>query len=81
MRSSMMVKGKSASAETYVIGKVASEVLSAVSGISDVKIENQYVDRATLSFDWNGGRTNFDSRLNFDEIDRVLQSHGMHRMQ
>jgi hypothetical protein len=81
VRSSMMVKRESASTETYVIGKEASEILAAVSGISDVKIENQYVDRATLSFEWKGGRTNFDSRLNFDDIDRILQSRGMHRMQ
>lgn len=77
----MMVKRLSASTESYVIGKEASEVLAAVAGISDVKIENQYVDRATLSFEWKAGRTNFDSRLNFDDIDRILQSRGMHRMQ
>jgi hypothetical protein len=81
VRSSMMVKRESASAETYVVGKEASEVLEAVSGISDVRIENQYVDRATLSFEWKGGRANFDSRLNFDDIDRNLQLRGMHRMQ
>lgn len=81
MRSSMMVKRESASAGIYVIGTEALKVLSAVSGITDVQIENQYVDRATLSFKWNGGRSNFDSRLNFDEIDKNLQSIGMHRMQ
>ena len=81
MRSSIMVKGTSAPAEIYVIGAEASQVLSAVRGITDVRIENQYVDRATLSFRWDGGRSNFDSRLNFDEIDRNLQSRGMHRMQ
>jgi hypothetical protein len=77
----MMVKRESTSAESYVIGTEASKVLSAISGITDIKIENQYVDRATLSFDWNGGKTNFDSRLNFDEIDKNLQAKGMHRMQ
>ena len=77
----MMVKRESDSAETYVIGTEASAVLAAISGISDVKVENQYLDRATLSFEWKGGRTNFDSRLNFDDIDRILQSRGMHRMQ
>jgi hypothetical protein len=81
VRSSMMVKRESGSAEVYVIGKEASAVLAAVSGISDVQIENQYVDRVTLSFEWKGGRTNFDSRLQFDDIDRILQSRGMHRMQ
>jgi len=81
MRSSIMVKRESASVETYVIGTEASKVLSAVPGITEVQIENQYVDRATLSFRWDGGRSNFDSRLNFDDLDRNLQSKGMHRMQ
>jgi hypothetical protein len=81
MRSSMMVKRESAWVEIYVIGTEASKVLAAVRGISDVKIENQYVDRATLSFEWDGGRSNFDSRPDFDEIDKSLQSKGMHRMQ
>lgn len=77
----MMVRRASGSPEIGVVGAEASQVLSEVSGITDVKIENQYVDRATLSFRWDGGRSNFDSRLNFDEIDRSLQSKGMHRMQ
>ena len=81
VRSSMMVKGESTSDGTYVIGKDASDVLAAIVGISDVRIESQYVDRVTLSFEWKGGRTNFDSRLKFDDIDRILQSRGMHRMQ
>jgi hypothetical protein len=81
VRSSMMVKRVSASTEISVVGAEASQVLFAVRGITDVQIENQYVDRATLSFSWDGGRSNFDSRPNFDEIDRNLQSRGMHRMQ
>ena len=81
MRSSMIIRRGSASHETYVIGDEASKVLAAVQGITDVRIENQYVDRATLTFDWEAGRKNFDSRLNYDEIDAELQSRGMHRMQ
>ena len=77
----MMVKRESSWVEVYVIGTEASKVLSEVRGISDVRIENQYVDRATLTFEWDGGRSNFDSRPNFDEIDKNLQSKGMHRMQ
>jgi hypothetical protein len=81
MRSSMMVRRRSASEETYVIGAEAMKVLSAIGGITDIRIENQYIDRATLTFDWQGGHSNFDSRLNFEEIDRQLESRGMHRMQ
>ena len=80
MRSSMMVRRESDSTETYVIGAEASKLLSAVSGISDVKVENQYLDRATLSFNWEAGRSNFDARLDFAEIDQNLKSKGMHRM-
>lgn len=81
MRSSMMIKGESASGDVDVVGQEACEVLSKIRGISDVKIENQYVDRAALSFEWEGGRSNFDSGSAFDEIDGVLQSRGMRRMQ
>jgi hypothetical protein len=81
MRSSMMIKKASASVETYVIGAEATRILSDVRGISDIRIENQYIDRVTLSFEWDGGLSNFDSRPNYDEIDVNLQAKGMHRMQ
>ena len=81
MRSSMMVKRNSFSTETYVIGTEAGRILSDVRGITDVRVENQYVDRVTLTFEWDGGLTNFDSRPNFDHIDARLQAMGMHRMQ
>lgn len=77
----MMVTRKSSSTETFVIGAEASRILSDVRGITDVRIENQYVDRVTLSFDWDGGLSNFDSRPDFDEIDTRLQVLDMHRMQ
>lgn len=81
MRSSMMVMKKSACVEIYVVGAEASKILSGISGVTAVQIENQYIDRATLSFDWKADKMVFDSRLNFDEIDKQLQSRGMHRMQ
>jgi hypothetical protein len=75
-----MIKGESALGDVNLVGQEASGVLAAISGISDVQIEKQYVDRATLSFEWEDGRTNFDSRLDFEEIDVVLHSRGMRRM-
>lgn len=81
MRCSMMVRKESSSVEISVIGTEASQVLSAIDGISDVRVENQYIDRAILSFDWSDGRSNFDFRPDFDVIDRNLQAKGMHRMQ
>ena len=81
MRSSMMIKRVSSSDETYAINAEASGILSAVRGITDVRVENQYVDRVTLSFEWDGGLSNFDSRPNFGQIDMNLQAKGMYRMQ
>ncbi len=81
MRNSMMVKRNSFCAETYVIGKEASRILSDVRGITDVRVESRYADRVTLSFEWDGGLSNFDSRPNFDRVDTELQAMGMHRMQ
>jgi hypothetical protein len=81
MRSSMMIKKASESVETYVIGVEATRIVSELRGISDVCVENQYMDRVTLSFQWDGGLSNFDSRPNFDAIDVNLQARGMHRMQ
>jgi hypothetical protein len=77
----MMVKRKSSSTETYFIGVEASRILSDVRGITDVRVENQYVDRVTLSFEWDGGLSNFDSRPDLNEIDAKLQVMDMHRMQ
>jgi hypothetical protein len=81
MRSSMMIKKSSATTESYVISAEASRILSSVRGVSDVCIENQYADRVTLSFEWDGGTSNFDSRPDFNEIDANLQAIGLHRMQ
>ena len=81
MRSSMMVRRESSSREVAVIGEQASLVLSSIQGISDVRVENQYVDRATLSLRWKVGGSNFDFRPDFEKIDQQLQAMGMHRMQ
>jgi len=81
MRSSMTVRRRSESVETYVIGDEASKMLSALRGISEVQIVNQLPDRATLLFKWTPEAKKFDSRLDFTELDRELQLKDMHRMQ
>lgn len=81
MRSAMMIRRNSFSTETYVIGTEACRILSDVRGITNVCVENQYVDRVTLTFEWDGGLSNFDTRPNFDHIDAQLQAMGMNRMQ
>jgi hypothetical protein len=75
-----MIRRISSSAEVSVIGAEASQILSEISGISDVRVENQSIDRATLSFDWDTRRSNFDFRPDFDTIDQKLQAKGIHRM-
>jgi hypothetical protein len=77
----MMVKRNSFATETYVIDTEACRILSSVRGITDVRVENRYIDRVTLSFEWDGGLSNFDSRPNFGCVDAQLQVMGMHRMQ
>jgi hypothetical protein len=81
MRSSMMIKKSSNAVESCVISTEASRILASVRGVTDVCIENQYADRVTLTFEWDGGTSNFDSRLDFNEIDTNLQAIGLHRMQ
>ena len=81
MRTSMMVRRDAAFAGTYVIGTEAALILATIRGITDVQIENQYIDRANLSFTWDGGRNKFDFRPDFAQIDQLLKSKGMHRMQ
>jgi hypothetical protein len=81
MRTSMMVRRDAAFAGTYVIGTEAALILSTIRGITDVQVENQYVDRAYLSFTWDGGRNKFDFRPDFEQIDQQLKVKGMRRMQ
>jgi hypothetical protein len=80
-RTAIMIRRDSAFAGTYVIGEEAALILAAISGISDVRIESQFVDRANLSFVWDNARTNFTFRPDFQQLDRMLQTKGMHRMQ
>lgn len=77
----MMVRRNSSVTEIYAVGAEATRVLSGITGISDIMLESQYVDRATLSFTWKLARPSFDSRPDFSEIDRDLLIMGMHRMQ
>jgi hypothetical protein len=59
---------------SYLIGKDVCRVLSTVEGISALVLDRQYIDRADLTYETN------DARQDFDQIDRVLQASGMHRV-
>ena len=81
MRNSMMIRRDPAFIGEGAIGAEAALVLAAVSGISDVRVESQYGDRANLSFIWDVARSNFDFRPDFQRLDRLLETTGMRRMQ
>jgi len=81
MRNSMMIRRDPAFTGEGVIGTEAALVLASVSGISDVRVESQFVDRANLSFVWDVARTNFTFRPDFKQLDGLLETKGMRRMQ
>jgi len=74
MRSMITVERLPSSYGSYLLGLDAAKVLAAVTGISEVHVENQYIDRATLSYDWS------DEQRDFERIDQVLDSKGMRRI-
>lgn len=61
--------------EPKLVGTDATNALATISGISAVRIETQYGDRALISYESS------EPRQNFDIVDAVLQSNGMHRLQ
>jgi hypothetical protein len=83
MRATIMIRrqrsaSESASAtapEPKLAGADATAALATISGISAVRIETQYGDRVLLSYEAS------EPRPDFDMVDAVLQSNGMHRLQ
>ena len=74
MRAMITIERLPQSTGSYLLGPDVSEMLSTIYGISAVHIENQYIDRATLSYDWT------DADRNFARIDNILESKGMRRV-
>jgi hypothetical protein len=74
MRSMITVERLPTSHGSYLLGADASRMLSTIVGISAVSIENQFIDRATLSYDWS------DPVRDFERIDHLLESKGMRRV-
>lgn len=81
MRSSMIVRRRSESLETYLIGDEAAKLLSTLRGVSEVEIVSRLPDRAILTYHFTPEAKKYDSRIDFSEFDRHLQSKDMHRMQ
>jgi hypothetical protein len=74
MRAMITIERLPQSTGSYLLGTDVSKMLSTIYGISAVHIENEYIDRATLSYDWT------DADRNFDKIDNILLSRGMRRV-
>ena len=74
MRSTITIERLPTSHGSYLLGEDVSRILATVVGISAVKIETQFIDRATISYDWS------DPARDFDRIDFLLKSKGMRRV-
>jgi hypothetical protein len=74
MRAVITVERLPASHGSYLIGRAASDILASVEGVSAITVENQYIDRATLSYVWA------DRSHDFGPIDDVLLAKGMRRV-
>lgn len=73
MRRSIFVRRDSGLA-SYLIGNDVCKILSSINGISAPTVDREYIDRADLSYESN------DFGQNLDQIDRMLQARGMHRL-
>lgn len=74
MRSMITVERLPNSHGSYLLGPDVSKMLGTIVGVSAVNIEMQYIDRATLSYDWS------DPARDFERIDHLLESKGMRRV-
>ena len=74
MRSTITVERLPTSHGSYLLGDDVSRILSTVVGVSAVHVENQFIDRATVSYNWS------DPARDFDRIDFLLKSKGMRRV-
>jgi hypothetical protein len=74
MRAVITIERLPSSHGSYLIGRDASDSLASIDGVSAITIEQQYIDRATLSYVWA------DRSRNFGLIDEVLLTKGMRRV-
>lgn len=74
MRSTIMIERLPTSNGSYLLGDDASRLLSTIAGVSAVSVVNQFIDRATVSYEWS------DPARDFDRIDFLLKSKGMRRV-
>jgi hypothetical protein len=74
MRSTMTVARHPTSFGSYLIGGEVLRILSSIEGITAVRIDRQYLEGASLSYE------SADRCQNFDRIDQMLDAVGMRRV-
>jgi hypothetical protein len=73
-RSKITIERMPATYGTALLGAHATRILASVEGVSAVRIEDQYVDLAMLSYTWTAPAGDSAG------IDRTLWSNGMRRV-
>jgi glycyl-tRNA synthetase alpha subunit len=73
-RSRITIERMPATYDTILLGAHATRVLASVDGVSAVRIEDQYVDLAMLSYAWS------EPARGSAGIDRTLWRNGMRRV-
>lgn len=73
-RSRITIERVPATYGTNLLGAHATRILSTVDGVSAVRIEDQYLDLAMLSYEWTAPASGSAG------IDRTLWSKGMRRV-
>jgi hypothetical protein len=73
-RSTITVERMPATYGTTLLGAHATQILATVDGVSAVRVEDQYLDLAMLSYEWTAPDSGSSG------IDRTLWSKGMRRV-
>lgn len=73
-RSTITVERMPATYGTTLLGAHATQILATVDGVSAVRVEDQYLDLAMLSYEWTAPDSGSAG------IDRTLWSKGMRRV-
>lgn len=74
MRATITIERLSTSFGSYLVGADATKVLASIHGISAIQVETQYIDRVTLSYESS------EQRQDFERVDQMLESKGLHRV-
>ena len=75
MRATIKVERYLTSCGSYLVGTDAAAMLRTVCGVTAVSVDQQHLDRATLSFE------TIDRQCHLGRIDQLFESRGLHRVQ